>query len=91
MDDFASQLQFEIKSVFDRVDTELIPLQAQRLHEINEISHQFIDVEAPLEIDKTSGEVSRQLKKAYEKFSIGQQKEKIRYLDHKNHLFCIQL
>ena len=43
----------------------------------DEINH-FADKAAPLEIDKTSGDVRRRLKKMLELHYIGQQKEKIR-------------
>ena len=38
----------------------------------------FVEKIAPVEIDKTSGDVRRRLKKVFEDFYIGQQKEKIR-------------
>jgi hypothetical protein len=78
LDDFNAQLQLEIKVAFDRIDDELIPKQVARHQKVGEELAYFVEKVAPVEIDKTSGEVKRQLKKLYEMFQMGQQKEFIR-------------
>ena len=78
LDDFNAQLQLEIKIAYDRIDNELIPAQVARHKKVGEELAYFVEKVAPVEIDKTSGEVKRQLKKLYEMFQMGQQKEFIR-------------
>lgn len=78
LDDFNAQLQLEIKVAFDRIDEELIPAQVARHKKVGEDLAHFVENVAPVEIDKTSGEVKRQMKKLYEMFQMGQQKEYIR-------------
>ena len=78
LDDFNAQLQLEIKVAYDRIDDELIPTQVARHKKVGEELAYFVEKVAPVEIDKTSGEVKRQLKKLYEMFQMGQQKEFIR-------------
>ena len=65
----------EVKDAFDRIDYDLEPRQEARVIHREEDLDVFVNVIVPDAIDKQSGEISRQLKKAYETFDIESQKE----------------
>ena len=71
-------MQLEIKDMFDKFDNERIPAATQRIDVIEAKDNEFVQITVPKEINETSGEVRRQLKKAYEGFLIERQKTKIR-------------
>jgi len=75
---FDKQLQDEISAAFDKLDNELLPMQAKRRDVIEEGVDVFVKETVPANIERQSGEVSRRLKKAYEAFDIEQQKERNR-------------
>lgn len=74
-DSYLASLLSEINSTFDRYDCDLIPKEVSRIDVIEANKDHFVKVIVPAAIEKQSGEVSRQLKKAYETFDIEQQKE----------------
>lgn len=60
------------------MDNEVIPSEVERLDDIDKSLDVFIKETVPAQIEKRSGEVSRQLRRAYETFDIEKQKEKKR-------------
>jgi hypothetical protein len=74
-DAYLKKMLAEIHATFDKYDSELIPKEAARVDVIEFNKDHFVKVIVPAAIEKQSGEVSRQLKKAYETFDIEQQKE----------------
>lgn len=75
MDLFLQTLLSEMNAAFDRYDCELIPRESKRVDVIEASLNVFVKEIVPAEVERQSGEVSRQLKKAYETFDIEQQKE----------------
>lgn len=73
-----TDLQAEIYSIFDRVDNELLPEQSARVDVIDASLDVFIKETVPTAIERQSGEVSRQLRRAYETFEIEKTKERKR-------------
>lgn len=70
-----ADLQAEINGIFDRVDNELLPEQSARVDVIDANLDVFIKETVPAAIERQSGEVSRQLRRAYETFEIEKKKE----------------
>lgn len=78
IDKWNRELQAEINSIFDKVDNELIPEQSARVDVIDENLAIFVKDIVPAAIERQSGEVSRQLRRAYETFEIEKKKERKR-------------
>lgn len=78
IDKWNRELQAEINSIFDKVDNELIPEQRARVDVIDENLAIFVKDIVPAAIERQSGEVSRQLRRAYETFEIEKKKERKR-------------
>lgn len=78
IDKWNRELQAEINSIFDKVDNELIPEQSARVDVIDANLDVFVKQTVPAAIERQSGEVSRQLRRAYETFEIEKKKEKKR-------------
>jgi hypothetical protein len=72
---FNQSLQDEINSIFEKVDGELIPAEVSRIDVIEKDVDFFIRDTVPAAIERQSGEVSRQLRRAYETFEIEKKKE----------------
>lgn len=72
---FNQSLQNEIKSIFDKLDDELLPNESNRIDIIETNHNTFVSEIVPSAIEKQSGEVSRQLRRAYETFDIEKKKE----------------
>jgi len=72
---FNQSLQDEINSIFDKVDAELIPAELARIDTIEKDADFFVRDTVPAAIERQSGEVSRQLRRAYETFEIEKKKE----------------
>lgn len=68
----------ELNSIFDKVDKEILPHESQRLDTIEHAKDVFFQQVVPERIEQQSGEVSRQLKRAYETFDIEKKKEEKR-------------
>jgi hypothetical protein len=79
IDKFNASLQAEIHSIFDKVDKELIPAEINRIDVIDANLDVFVKTTVPAAIERQSGEVSRQLRRAYETFEIEKKKERKRY------------
>lgn len=79
IDKWNAELQAEINGIFDKVDYELIPEQAARVNVIDANLEIFVKETVPAAIERQSGEVSRQLRRAYETFEIEKKKEMKRY------------
>ncbi len=75
IDTFASSLQQEMKSIFDKFDHELIPQEETRLDEMDSDVDFFFRETVPATIERQSGEVSRQLRRTYETFDLEKKKE----------------
>lgn len=73
-------LQSEINSIFDKLDNELLPAESARVDVIDANLDVFIKETVPAAIERQSGEVSRQLRRAYETFEIEKKKERKRYV-----------
>lgn len=73
-----TDLQAEINGIFDRVDNELLPEQSARVDVIDASLDVFVKETVPAAIERQSGEVSRQLRRAYETFEIEKKKERKR-------------
>ena len=79
LDKFNNSLQAEINAIFDKVDNELIPSEISRVDVIDANLDEFVKVTVPAAIERQSGEVSRQLRRAYETFEIEKKKERKRF------------
>lgn len=75
MEKFLASLLSETKQIFDRFDNQLLPAESERVDVIEANKEMFVKETVPTQIERQSGEVSRQLKKAYETFDIEKQKE----------------
>jgi hypothetical protein len=71
-------LQSEINGIFDKLDNELLPEQSARVDAIDSNLDVFVKDTVPAAIERQSGEVSRQLRRAYETFEIEKKKERKR-------------
>jgi alpha-acetolactate decarboxylase len=71
-------LQSEINGIFDKLDNELLPEQSARVDVIDSNLDVFVKDAVPAAIERQSGEVSRQLRRAYETFEIEKKKERKR-------------
>jgi alpha-acetolactate decarboxylase len=71
-------LQSEINGIFDKLDNELLPEQSARVDVIDSNLDVFVKDTVPAAIERQSGEVSRQLRRAYETFEIEKKKERKR-------------
>lgn len=72
---FSSSLLSEIHAIYDKYDNEMYPTQVARVDVIEKDYKYYYSNTVPAAIEAQSGEVSRQLKKAYETFDIEKQKE----------------
>lgn len=72
---FLNTLLQEVKEAFDRIDYDLAPREDARVQWREDDLDEFVKIIVPAAVERESGEVSRQLKKAYEAFDIEQQKE----------------
>jgi hypothetical protein len=79
LDKYLISLKSEINSIFDKMDNEILPAESRRLDVIEKDLSLFINDTVPQSIEKQSGEVSRQLKRAYETFDIEKKKEEKRF------------
>jgi hypothetical protein len=75
---FRFSIKDEINSIFDKIDKEILPSESSRIDEIKKNLGFFINETVPQTIERQSGEVSRQLKRAYENFDIEKKKEEKR-------------
>ena len=75
---FTLSLLDEIKSVYNKFDDDLLPLEDRRIDKIENDTNLFVNKTVPDAIERQSGEVSRNLKKAYETFGIEKKKEEKR-------------
>ena len=65
----------ELNSVFDKIDQEILPIESARVDTIDNNLDTFVRETVPSAIERQSGEVSRQLRRAYETFDIEKKKE----------------
>jgi hypothetical protein len=72
---FTSDVLQDVADVFDKFDNELVPKLDPRLDTIEANLDEFVQVKVPEEVERQSGEVSRRLKKAYERFDVEKRKE----------------
>lgn len=79
INNFRFSIKQEINSIFDKIDNEIIPSESHRVDVIENDLAVFIKETVPDRIEKQSGEVSRQLRRAYETFDIEKKKEEKRY------------
>lgn len=75
MDKFLKELLAEVNSTYDKFDLDLIVKENERMATIEADLDVFVKDIVPADIEKHSGVISRQLKKAYEAFDIEAQKE----------------
>ena len=75
IDKWNDSLQAEINGIFDKLDNELIPAEKDRVDTIDKNLDIFVKETVPAAIERQSGEVSRQLRRAYETFEIEKKKE----------------
>lgn len=78
IDEWNASLQAEINGIFDKLDNELLPVESARVDVIDSNLDVFIKSTVPDAIERQSGEVSRQLRRAYETFEIEKKKERKR-------------
>jgi len=78
VDTYRNNIFDEMNSIFDKVDKEILPAETQRLDAIEKNKNIFFQEIVPERIEQQSGEVSRQLKRAYETFDIEKRKEEKR-------------
>lgn len=69
----------EINMIFNKLDDELLPNESGRVDVIDKNALIFVNETVPAAIERQSGEVSRQLRRAYETFDIEKKKELKRY------------
>lgn len=79
LDKFNMSLQSEITSIFDTFDNE-VDKESQRVDVIDSDFAKFVRTTVPENIERQSGEVSRQLRRAYETFGIEKKKEYKRFV-----------
>eukprot|EP01036_Dinobryon_divergens_P024305 gene24305-32741_t len=70
-----ASLKMEIAGIFDKIDNEVLIAEDKRIDVIEENVHIFTKQVVPATIEKQSGEVSRNLRRAYETFDIEKKKE----------------
>ena len=70
-----ASLKVEIAGIFDKIDNEVLVAEDKRIDVIEENVHIFTKQIVPATIEKQSGEVSRNLRRAYETFDIEKKKE----------------
>lgn len=78
LDEFLINIKKEIHGIFDKMDKEILPTESARVDVIEKNLDVFIKETVPQTIERQSGEVSRQLKRAYETFDIEKKKEEKR-------------
>lgn len=78
IDKWNAALQAEINGIFDKLDNELLPAESTRVDVIDANLDVFVKTTVPAAIERQSGEVSRQLRRAYETFEIEKKKERKR-------------
>lgn len=79
IDKWNHSLQAEINGIFDKLDNELIPKEKSRVDVIDSDLDIFVKATVPAAIERQSGEVGRQLRRAYETFEIEKKKEMKRF------------
>jgi len=72
---FDIDLQNDIDTIFDKLDNELIPAEISRIDANDSDLDNFIHKVVPAAIERQTGEISRQLRRAYETFDIEKKKE----------------
>lgn len=75
LDNFFKSVHAEMTNIFDKLDNELLPQQSSRVDVIEKSLDVFVKSSVPDAIERQSGEVSRQLRRAYETFDIEKKKE----------------
>lgn len=75
---FIDGLKEEVNDIFDVFDKKVLPAESARVDVIEQSLDVFVKVTVPSTIEAQSGEVSRQLKRAYETFDIEKKKEEKR-------------
>ena len=80
LNQFLISIKSEINGIFDKMDNERLPAESARVDVIEKDLAVFINETVPQTIERQSGEVSRQLKRAYETFDIEKKKEEKRYI-----------
>lgn len=88
---FAQSVTQEINGIFDKFDNEVLPKESKRVDIIEGNLAVFIKETVSIRIEAQSGEVSRQLKRAYETFDIEKKKEEKRYAFVRTILFELVL
>lgn len=78
INNFSSSLLAEVHGIFDKFDNDRLPAEALRLDAVDADLEIFFKQIVPSTIEKQSGEVSRQLRRAYETFDIEKKKEEKR-------------
>lgn len=78
LDAFSAALHKDVAVVFDKMDKETLPFETNRVDIIEKDLDVFIKKTVPESIERQSGEVSRNLRRAYETFDIEKIKEQKR-------------
>lgn len=68
-------LNLEISKIFDKIDNQVLKEESKRIDMIDHNAQVFTKQIVPATIEKQSGEVSRNLRRAYETFDIEKKKE----------------
>ena len=76
---FNQSLKDEINGIFDHFDNEVLKRESERVDVIEKSLDVFIKETVPDNIEQNSGEISRNLRRAYETFDIEKSKEMKRY------------
>lgn len=72
---FSDSLQKEVNEIFDKVDNEILPSESKRVDVMEEDLDVFIKVTVPENIERQTGKISRDLRRAYETFDLEKLKE----------------
>jgi DNA-binding transcriptional MocR family regulator len=75
LDAFSAALHKDVSTVFDKMDLETLPYEINRTDIIEKALDVFVKKTVPESIERQSGEVSRNLRRAYETFDIEKIKE----------------
>ncbi len=81
INEFSTGLLSEVNSIFDKFDHERLPAETSRLSALDADLDVFFKQTTLFAIEKQSGEVSRQLIRAYETFNMEKKKEEKRSAD----------
>lgn len=72
---FSNSLQKEVNGIFDEMDNEILPRESKRVDVIEKDLDVFIKISVPENIERQTGKISRDLRRAYETFDIEKIKE----------------